>query len=315
MSTKSPFLLDQQALLFYNRNWDPMKSTRFAIALSLSLLAWSVLGAATPQMKVEDIRPGMVGVGRTVFDGTNVEEFQAHIIGVIENVIGTQRNLILARLEGGPLANTGVIAGMSGQPGLHRRTADRGRVLLARQLLQGADCRHHANRRDDRRHSRGDAAAGRGPGARRTAAHARGSRSRLPQGAHWNRPFADRASDAQLIGVRKRRRSSAAEIGTMLRPIATPLVMSGFDGRAWATLEWRRSAMRASSPTGAARCRPLGEMAEFDGPLKPGDAVGVTFVSGDLGARRNRHGHAHRRRSASTRSGTRCTTSARPSSR
>ena len=58
----------------------------------------------------------MVGIGRTVFDGTQVEEFKAHILGVLENVIGTQRNLILARLEGGPLANTGVIAGMSGSP-------------------------------------------------------------------------------------------------------------------------------------------------------------------------------------------------------
>ena len=58
----------------------------------------------------------MVGIGHTVFDGTHVEEFKAHIIGVLENVIGTHRNLILAKLEGGPLANTGVIAGMSGSP-------------------------------------------------------------------------------------------------------------------------------------------------------------------------------------------------------
>src|SRR5438046_5192394 len=67
-------------------------------------------------MSVGDVRPGMVGVGRTVFDGTHVEEFKAHIIGVLENVIGPNRNLILAKLEGGPLANTGVIAGMSGSP-------------------------------------------------------------------------------------------------------------------------------------------------------------------------------------------------------
>ena len=72
--------------------------------------------AATLQMGVEEIRPGMVGIGRTVFDGTHVEEFKVHILGVLENVIGTRRNLILARLEGGPLANTGVIAGMSGSP-------------------------------------------------------------------------------------------------------------------------------------------------------------------------------------------------------
>src|SRR5215813_2665306 len=72
--------------------------------------------AATSQMGVEEIRPGMVGISRTVFDGTHVEEFKAHILGVLENVIGPRRNLILARLEGGPLAQTGVIAGMSGSP-------------------------------------------------------------------------------------------------------------------------------------------------------------------------------------------------------
>src|SRR3954464_6869292 len=93
-----------------------MKAPRLAVAIGFSVLAISALRAATPQMDVGDIRPGMVGVGRTVFNGTRVEEFRANIIGVIENVIGTQRNLILARLEGGPLANTGVIAGMSGSP-------------------------------------------------------------------------------------------------------------------------------------------------------------------------------------------------------
>ena len=76
----------------------------------------SACGPPTPQMPVDEIRPGMVGIGRTVFDGTHVEEFKAHVLGVIENVIGTRRNLILARLEGGPLAKTGVIAGMSGSP-------------------------------------------------------------------------------------------------------------------------------------------------------------------------------------------------------
>src|SRR6478609_8562380 len=93
-----------------------MKALRLAIALSLSLLTLSALRAATPQMSVSEVRPGMVGIGRTVFNGTHVEEFRAHILGVIDNVIGTRRNLILARLEGGPLANTGVIAGMSGSP-------------------------------------------------------------------------------------------------------------------------------------------------------------------------------------------------------
>ena len=84
----------------------------FAVATAFS----AAISGASTQMGIDEIRPGMVGVGRTVFDGTHVEEFKVHIIGVLENVIGARRNLILAKLEGGPLANTGVIAGMSGSP-------------------------------------------------------------------------------------------------------------------------------------------------------------------------------------------------------
>lgn len=66
-------------------------------------------------LALSDIRPGMKGIGRTVFEGTKLEEFQVTIIGVLQN-IGPKQSMILARLEGGPLANTGVIAGMSGSP-------------------------------------------------------------------------------------------------------------------------------------------------------------------------------------------------------
>ena len=65
---------------------------------------------------MDELRAGMVGIGRTVFEGDRLDEFKVHILGVLRNVIGPRRNLILARLEGGPLANTGVIAGMSGSP-------------------------------------------------------------------------------------------------------------------------------------------------------------------------------------------------------
>src|SRR6266404_3135451 len=91
---------------------------RLPLTLLLTIAALGVPAAQGPQptMNVDEIRPGMVAVGRTVFEGTRVEEFKVNILGVLENVIGTHRNLILERLEGGPLANTGVIAGMSGSP-------------------------------------------------------------------------------------------------------------------------------------------------------------------------------------------------------
>src|SRR5271170_1900594 len=70
---------------------------------------------STPLFPLRDIRPGLRGVGRTVFHGNQIEEFQVEILGVLEGS-GPQQSIILARLTGGPLADTGVIQGMSGSP-------------------------------------------------------------------------------------------------------------------------------------------------------------------------------------------------------
>ena len=64
---------------------------------------------------IRDVKPGLHGVGRTVFSGDKIEEFQVEILGTLEN-IGPKQNLILAKLSGGPLEHTGVMQGMSGSP-------------------------------------------------------------------------------------------------------------------------------------------------------------------------------------------------------
>lgn len=65
---------------------------------------------------LSEIKPGLKGVGRTIFEGEKIEEFQVEFLGVLKNVIGPKHDVILARLSGGPLEKTGVIAGMSGSP-------------------------------------------------------------------------------------------------------------------------------------------------------------------------------------------------------
>src|SRR5688572_21422805 len=85
-------------------------------AALLTLLSIAATPASTTMFPVDELKPGMVGIGRTVFEGDRLDDFKVHILGVLRNVIGPSRNLILARLEGGPLAHTGVIAGMSGSP-------------------------------------------------------------------------------------------------------------------------------------------------------------------------------------------------------
>src|SRR5688572_25620024 len=88
-------------------------------AFAAAVLALGVLAtpnAQTTTMRLEDVRPGMVGVRRTVFQGTELDDFKANVLGVMRNAIGRKRSLIPARREGGRLAKTGVIAGMSGSP-------------------------------------------------------------------------------------------------------------------------------------------------------------------------------------------------------
>ena len=95
-----------------------MLQRRLPTSLALVLfLASHLLGQASPPIfPLSEVHPGLKGVGRTIFEGDKIEEFQVEILGVLKNAIAPQRNLILARLSGGPLATTGVIAGMSGSP-------------------------------------------------------------------------------------------------------------------------------------------------------------------------------------------------------
>ena len=88
---------------------------RILAALYFIPLAAPLFGAPPQIFPLKDVRAGQHGVGRTVFTGGKVEEFQVEVLGVLEN-LGPRQSLILARLSGGPLANTGVLQGMSGSP-------------------------------------------------------------------------------------------------------------------------------------------------------------------------------------------------------
>jgi len=86
-------------------------TARFAVFLIIA----SKLFCQTAIFPLQDVRAGQHGVGKTVFSGNKVEEFQVEILGVLENV-GPRQSVILARLSGGPLSKTGVMQGMSGSP-------------------------------------------------------------------------------------------------------------------------------------------------------------------------------------------------------
>jgi hypothetical protein len=85
------------------------------LRLVIFLIVASNLFAQTPIFPLSEIRAGQHGIGKTVFSGNKIDEFQVEILGVLEN-LGPKQSVILARLSGGPLAKTGVMQGMSGSP-------------------------------------------------------------------------------------------------------------------------------------------------------------------------------------------------------
>ena len=96
----------------YKARWQ-LKSV--ALVLILWFIFVSSLEASSRILPLSQIKPGMKGIGRSVFSGSQVEEFEVEILGVVENQ-QPRRSWILARLKGRGLESTGVISGMSGSP-------------------------------------------------------------------------------------------------------------------------------------------------------------------------------------------------------
>ncbi len=243
-----------------------------ALILTGGLLA--VLPAATVTMPVDEIQPGMQGTGRTVFKGTEISEFGVDIIGVLENYMGPRRNLILARLSGGPLAESGVFQGMSGSP-----VYVDGRLLGAVSYAMGSFPKDTIAGitpiaemlRDD---TSGVTPSGTTPAAAEPLPlplMADSLTALLPRRLTPPAPFQARSEDVAALVL------SGAGQSMALRPIATPLVMGGFVPEAMELLApvFREAGMVATAGgTLAAQREPAA--------LEPGSAVGVSLMRGDL---------------------------------
>ena len=248
-----------------------------AAVLAIGVLVASPL-AQVATFPLEDIRPGMVAVGRTVFAGTKLEDFKVEILGVMRNVLAPKRNLILARLEGGPLAKTGVIAGMSGSP-----VYIDGRLVGAVSYSLGQFST--------------EPIAGITPIAEMIDATMMTAPTRVSRPVAmslqptprelmdiWSRDlgrvrnFVDEPSQALLLsGVS----ADLGRMSAMLRPIAVPMIASGFDA---AVLDPMSPAFAAAGfvPMSNSQSPGAGGSAASTSPLQPGDAVGVGLLTGDF---------------------------------
>ena len=252
----------------------PIPRLTFGFAL-VSILMASPIAAirqAPAFFPVDEIRPGMVGVGRTVFAGDQIEDFQVHILGVLRNVAAPQRDLILARLEGGPLARTGVIQGMSGSP-----VYINGRLLGAVSYALGSFPK--------------EPLAGITPIGEMTAAAGSSGPQRGPVA---EMSIAWPATPAAVFGALERLGArSATTLGNLgsikvqgpaslldfapaLRPIGAAMVMNGFDPIV------DRQVRRALNVAGGEQASTASPAPRAANSLRPGDPVGMALVRGDL---------------------------------
>lgn len=67
-------------------------------------------------LPLSEVREGMRGTARTVFRGTEPEEFSVEILGIVPGGIGPKQDMIVGRISGGQADRTAVFAGMSGSP-------------------------------------------------------------------------------------------------------------------------------------------------------------------------------------------------------
>ena len=92
----------------------------FSILLNLNNL-WADVVVPVPTSEpskifpLKDIKPGLKGYGITVFEGIKPTKFKVEILGVLGKS-SPNFNLIVAKLDHPILKKTGVIAGMSGSP-------------------------------------------------------------------------------------------------------------------------------------------------------------------------------------------------------
>ena len=262
----------------FSRHALPRGAAGFAGAALL--LAVLPLPAVTALMPLDEVRAGMLGTGVTVFEGTTRERFDVEVLGVLANAVGPRRNLIVARLEGGPLAETGVIQGMSGSP-----VYVDDRLIGAVSYALGAfSTEAIAGITPIEEMAATDAAAA--PAGRASLALPEplpAADAMLPHLGHEllerAQPFARHPSDVRAAGLPA---AEAGRLGALLRPIGTPVGLSGFVPEVrdlWSEAFGGAGAVSVAAAAGSAG---QGASPAPSAPLQPGDAIGAALMRGDF---------------------------------
>ena len=221
-----------------------MDVCRFVVSLILAASVWPQFAAGQIAIfPLREVRAGQHAIGKTVFQGNKIEEFQVEILGILENV-GPRQNVILARLSGGPLAETGVMQGMSGSP-VYMDGRLMGAVALAFNF------------------------------SKEPIAGIRPIEEMLAVGDSGQPPAAPKVASNKAA-------SSADAFGSKLIDIATPVSFSGFTAGTLDQFAPQLKKLGLEPRQGVSSGGKLPPKLGTPASLRPGDMIAVELLSGDM---------------------------------
>jgi len=215
-------------------------------------------------LPVDQVRAGMKGKGRSVFQGSTQEEFDVEILGVLRNSssVGPKKSMILARLSSERLEREGVAQGMSGSP-----------VYIDGKIVGAVAYSFPFST---------EPIAGITPIEEMLAIENR----ETPRSLYSEpRPIQKYMTLEELFSIHAHvfeAMEPAVYQGQSLVPMKIPLVFSGFSPRAFEKNKGYFSRLGFHPVSSSFHAQPQEGVSLPQTGLKPGDAVGVQFITGDL---------------------------------
>jgi len=214
-------------------------------------------------MPLNQVKQGMKGTGRSVFLNDKIEEFEVEVLGVLREY-RPKGNLILAKLSGTIVDNTGISEGMSGSP-----------VYIEGKLI-GAVAYGFAFAKE--------AIAGITPIEEMLEVAAK-EEVRSSSSNSQKIPFRNRLSLDDLLEINKdvfKRNSKFVFDGRNFSQMNIPLVFSGFSSRGFENAADVFSKMGFNPVQSGSSIQSFEDIPAPDFSLRPGDPVGCQLISGDL---------------------------------
>ncbi len=237
-----------------------------------------------PLFPFEDVRVGQKGVARTVFTGTEPQEFGVEVLGVIPGYPAPRQSVIIARLSGPNVERTSVFAGMSGSP-VYIDGKLVGAIAysfpFSKEPIAGITPIKQMIDIFERGGQRGAAESASALAKRERRAFSFAQLASTEWKPEWPKPSAA-AAGAPFIAPVSAGSPLAALLGQQLAPIATPVVFTGVSSEAlsqFAPQLQSNGLIPVSGVGGTAPITPLGPVNERT--LAPGTSISAQLVRGD----------------------------------